>query len=113
MWITTFLRLLVLFLSDFLLLRVLKKELNEDKVHSKALLFQSQIIRYPAKMDDLAALQDEHETAVFKAEQLKEVLDKMRALDTDFDQMILRLSTIQGIWNMVGIRLFPIPYLLI
>jgi hypothetical protein len=57
--------------------------------------------RRQAKIDDLVALQDEHEAAVFKAEQLKEILDKMRAIDTDFDQTISRLSTIQGIWNML------------
>jgi len=57
--------------------------------------------RRQAKIDDLVALQDEHEAAVFKAEQLKEILDKMHAIDTDFDQTISRLSTIQGIWNML------------
>ena len=59
------------------------------------------------------SLQDECDEAVFKVHQLKEVLDKMRALDADFDQMISRLSSIHGIWNMVGVHLLPIPYLMI
>lgn len=59
------------------------------------------------------AVREEREETAFKAHQLKEVLDKMRALDTDFDQMISRLSSMHGIWNMVGVHLLPIPYLMI
>jgi len=56
------------------------------------------------------SLQDERDETVFKAHQLKEVLDKMRALDVDFDQMISRLSSIHGIWNTVGVHLLPMVY---
>lgn len=59
----------------------------------------------PAKTNELVALQEEQDAILFKDHQLKEVLDKMCALDMDFDQMISRLSSIQGIWNMVGVYL--------
>lgn len=59
-------------------------------------------------MNELVALQDEHEAIVFKSHQLKEVIHQMCALNTDFDQVISRLSSIQGIWNMVGVHFNPL-----
>jgi len=67
----------------------------------------------PALKNELVALQDERDETAIKAHQLKEVLDKMRALDADVDQMISTLSSIHGIWNMVGVHLLPIPHLMI
>jgi len=65
-----------------------------------------------AKMNELAALQEEHEATVFKDHQLEEVLSQICALDTDFDQMISRLSSIQGIWNMLVTDAQRLKYLL-
>ena len=68
---------------------------------------------YSALKNELVVLQDECDETAFKAHQLKGVIDRMRALDADFDQMISRLSSIHGIWNMVGVHLLLIPYLMI
>jgi len=70
---------------------------NGIKQHVKKI--EADMNKFATSQNKRTARQNERDAAAIRDHQLREVLDIMSTLDSDFEQMIPQLSSIHGIWD--------------